>query len=109
MKRSNHRIKYLLRLIAFFSVVFTLLIQPMIQSFACFEEQDFELVDIDTEKDSNEKENQEEDSKDKKIELQCLSSYYDANLFIKKSSLFGEQYLKWDFTLETHIPPPERA
>lgn len=109
MKKSNHNITYILRLLAVVSIVCAMMIQPTIQSLAYLNNQDFELVEMDTEENSNEKESQEEDSIDENTELELSSPHYNPNMLIKKSSIFGKQHLKWDFTLETHIPPPEQA
>ncbi len=109
MKDSKHNISSILKLLAFVSVICVMLIQPVIQSLAYFDTINFELADIDTKKDSNEKENLDEDSKDEKIELQVSSPCYLTNVFIKKPSIFSKQNLKWDFTFETHLPPPEQV
>ena len=115
MKKSSHNIVSLLRLLAFIVGICAMVIRPAIQSLNYLDKQDFELVDINSnEKDSNEKnsdesENQENDNKDEKVELQLSSLHYNTNTFIKKSSIFGVHFVKWDFTLETHIPPPQTS
>jgi hypothetical protein len=86
-----------------------MLIQPVIQSLTYLDTINFELADIDAKKDSNEKENLDEDGKDKKVELQFSSPCYLTSVCIKKPSIFSIQNLKWDFTFETHLPPPEQV
>jgi hypothetical protein len=109
MKESKHNILSILKLLAFVSVICAMFIQPAIQSLSYLDTTNFELADMDAKKDSNEKENLDEDSKDEKVELQVSSPCYLIRVFVKKPSIFSKQNLKWDFTFETHLPPPEQV
>ncbi|WP_109299196.1 hypothetical protein [Aquimarina sp. AU474] len=112
MNEKKENIKNFLRQTIFILVVFTMIIQPITQTFAFFTQSDYELAnydyDKDTKKKKKKKEKKEKDSKDEKIEIQVSEySYLFANN--KKSLCSWAQASLWDVHLEILIPPPERV
>ena len=95
--------------VLFFALVFgSIILQPMVESMAVSEPEAFSWFDLEAENDSSEKETQElEDTKDKKVELRFINEEANSIDFLKKESIFGQQYLKSDVIIDTHDPPPE--
>lgn len=109
MKKLNHNITYIVRLLAVVSIVCAMMIQPTMQSFAYLNNQGFELVELDSEENSNEKENQEEDSKEKKVEFQVLDI---CDQYLHYVALQNSHKIQVRFTniiKDIPSPPPDLA
>lgn len=90
-------------------VVCTMTIQPVLESLVCIDKQDIEYVDINIEKDSNETDNQQEDSKDEKVEFQNPPFGHIAFYYVSlKNSQSLVLSLK-DLIKDIPIPPPDVA
>ncbi|WP_299212325.1 hypothetical protein [uncultured Aquimarina sp.] len=96
------------RQFVFIFVVCTMVIQPVTQTFDFLFQEDYELVNYDWDKNA-EKEKQEKDSKDEKIEILLTSDYSYQFTNNKKSLCPWSQTSLWDVHLEIPIPPPEQV
>ena len=93
----------------FFTVLFGVLLQPVTKTIAFLAEDGFELVELGAGEDPDEEGNQEDDSKDEKIELQVLNTQQINFAYLSKNSCYKILQFLWDFNLEIPIPPPELA
>ena len=108
MKQFSNIIALGFRVLIFALVFGSIILQPVVESLAVSEPQAFSWLDLEAENDPSEKETQEvEDSKEKKVELRFVNEEVASTEFVKKVSIFGQQYLKSDFIIDTHDPPPE--
>tara|TARA_B110000093_G_C12949887_1_gene402016 strand:- start:831 stop:1163 length:333 start_codon:yes stop_codon:yes gene_type:complete len=108
MKQFSNIIALGFRVLIFALVFGSIILQPVVESLAVSEPQAFSWLDLEAENDSSEKETQEvEDSKEKKVELRFVNEEVASTEFVKKVSIFGQQYLKSDVIIDTHDPPPE--
>ena len=108
MKQFSYIIALGFRVLIFALVFGSIILQPVVESMAASEPQAFSWLDLESETDSSEKETQEvKDSKDKKVELRFVIEETTSSVFIKKTSIYGQQYLKSEVTIDTHDPPPE--
>ena len=108
MKQLSYIIALGFRVLIFGLVFSSIVLQPVVESMAVSESQAFSWLDMETESDSSEKENQEvEDSKDKKVEIRLTKEESPVNTYLKRGSIFGVHFLKMDITIDTHDPPPE--
>ncbi|MFD2561257.1 hypothetical protein [Aquimarina rubra] len=103
--KTQHNIHFF-RQFAFVFVVCTMVIQPVTQTFDFLFQDDYELVNYDWDKNA-EKEKQEKDGKDEKIEILLTSDYSYHVSYHKKSFCSWLQTSLWDVHLEIPIPPPE--
>ena len=94
-----------------FALVFgSIIAQPIVESMRVSDLQGFSWLDIESENDSSEKENQEiEDVKNQKVELRFINEESTLSDVVKRASIFGLHFLKMDITIDTHDPPPEAA
>lgn len=92
-----------------FIVVGSMTVAPLVFSLEDFKSTELVLEDTCLEKQSNDKESQEEeDTKDEKEEVFLLIfSQYNLAL-IENTTIYSAQNHLMGFTLETHIPPPEQ-
>ena len=110
MKQFSDIIATGFRLLIFSLVFSSIILQPVVESIVVSEPQAFSWLDIETENDSNEKENKElEDTKDKKVDLRFLKEETTTRVFIQKKAVFWSHYSLLDVTIDTHDPPPEVA
>ena len=109
MTKSNHYITNLLRVFAFVSVVCAIVIQPAMESLGYLDNQNFELVDIDAEKETNDKENQEENVKDEKVELQILNFCQNNYYYLLFKDINNIQISFKNITKDIPSPPPDLA
>lgn len=107
MKLFCSNILSFIRYSVFFTVLFGVLLQPAIKTITFFTEDGFELVELGMGEDSDEEGNQEDDSKDEKIELQILNSSQINFAFLSECSCYKVLQSLWDFDIEIPIPPPE--
>lgn len=108
MKQFSYIIALGFRVLIFALVFGSIVLQPVVESMAASEPQAFSWLDLEAETDSSEKETQEvKDSKDKKVELRFVIEETTSSVFIKKTTIYGQQYLKSEVTIDTHDPPPE--
>ncbi|WP_299256297.1 hypothetical protein [uncultured Aquimarina sp.] len=94
------------RQFVFIFVVCTMIIQPVIQTFDFLFQDNYELANYDWDK-NTEKEEQEKDGKDEKIEILITSDYSYQFTQNKKSQCPWLQTYLCDVYQEIPIPPPE--
>jgi len=99
----------LLRHFAFIAVVYAMVIQPAMQTFAFFSRADHVWAYLDLEEDTNGEERQENDGKDEKIDFQNVSVYEYHLTHYERLSYYDQQRPICDFGLEIPIPPPEQV
>ena len=95
---------------AFVVVVFSLLLQPIYQAIAVFNNDDIELVAIDWEDDASDEEDKQEDDTiedEERTEPQLLNSQRHAFFNIATISNYDVFEFVLDFNLEILIPPPK--
>ena len=110
MKQFSNIIALGFRVLIFALVFGSIILQPVVESLAVSEPQAFSWLYLEAENDSSEKETKEvEDSKEKKVEIRFVYEEVATANFVKKASIFGQQYLKSDVIIDTHDPPPETA
>ena len=104
MKQFSYIIALGFRVLIFALVFGSIILQPVVESLAVSEPQAFSWLDLEAENDSSEKETQEvEDSKEKKVELRFVNEEVASTEFVKKASIFGQQYLKSDVIIDTYF------
>jgi hypothetical protein len=95
--------------ISFVLVLCVMILQPISETFSCFSDANYELVDIDWEDDTDKKEKEEKSEENKKIEPQPIHSTI---AYCDLSNANANHYLqlsKWSCHLEILIPPPRQA
>jgi|TARA_B110000503_G_scaffold90527_1_gene136906 hypothetical protein len=109
MRKNKHKLLPIFGLMTLFIVVGSMIVAPLVFSLEDFKSTELVLEDTTLEKQSNEKESQEEeDTKDEKEEV-FLLNFSQYNLAsIKSNTIYSAQNYLMNFTLETHIPPPEQ-
>ena len=109
MKKNKHKLLPIFGLMTLFIVVGSMVIAPLVLSIDHYKNIELVLDDVSFEKQSNKKENQEEeDTKDEKEEVFLLSFSQDNPTSIKRNTIYSTQNYLMGFTLETHIPPPKQ-
>ena len=109
MKKNKHKLLPIFGLMTLFIVVGSMVIAPLVLSIDHYKNIELVLDDVSFEKQSNKKENQEEeDTKDEKEEVFLLSFSQDNPTSIKRNTIYSAQNYLMGFTLETHIPPPKQ-
>ena len=109
MKKNKHKLLPIFGLMTLFIVVGSMVIAPLVLSIDHYKNIELVLDDVSFEKQSNKKENQEEeDTKDEKEEVFLLSFAQDNPTSIKRNTIYSSQNYLMGFTLETHIPPPKQ-
>lgn len=109
MRKNKHKILPIFGLMTLFIVVGSMVIAPLVLSIDHYKNIELVLDDVSFEKQSNKKENQEEeDTKDEKEEVFLLSFSQDNPTSIKRNTIYSTQNYLMGFTLETHIPPPKQ-
>ena len=109
MRKNKHKILPIFGLMTLFIVVGSMVIAPLVLSIDHYKNIELVLDDVSFEKQSNKKENQEEeDTKDEKEEVFLLSFSQDNPTSIKRNTIYSAQNYLMGFTLETHIPPPKQ-
>lgn len=110
MKTDNHNhIVTLLRQLAFITILCTMVAQPLMQTIVLLGNFNYELADFEKGEGSDDEEKQEDDSKDKKIELQIVSPSTHRYIYDDTTLDYLKQNFKWNFSLEIPIPPPEQV
>lgn len=90
-------------------LVGVMILQPSIMTLGCIDQNSYALTDIESEDDTSEKEQQEDETKNEKIELQTVS-LIDSVFFNIQSDPFSNGLpLVRGVILETQLPPPEQA
>ena len=109
MRKNKHKLLPIFGLMTLFIVVGSMVIAPLVLSIDHYKNIELVLDDVSFEKQSNKKENQEEeDTKDEKEEVFLLSFSQDNPTSIKRNTIYSTQNYLMGFTLETHIPPPKQ-
>ena len=109
MNTEKHPITHMFKIFIFTTIMCAMIFQPIAQTFILVNNSDIELADMDSKENPNERESQEEDPKEEKIELQIVNAHCYDFLLVKQALNLEEEHPTWDFDLETHIPPPEQA
>ena len=110
MKQLSYIISLGFRTLIFALVFGSIVLQPLVESMSVSESQVFSWLDLETENDTSEKETKElKDTKNKKVELRFVIEETAKDVSLKKPSIFWNDYLISEVTIDTHDPPPEEA
>jgi len=104
---QRHTLSGLIKHITFIVILLGMLLQPLAETIALCIDSDIEFAQLNNEKESDEKEKLEEDTKTEKIELQVIYEYNRHLGYASSSIRYEAQHLPWDFSIEIPIPPPE--
>ncbi|WP_128755332.1 hypothetical protein [Aquimarina sediminis] len=88
-------------------MLFAMGIQPITQMLALVTDFTYELVEVDSEEDTDKEEKQEDDHKDNKLKLQIVSPFDHSHYSIAVSNDTNNSLICYGFDMEIPIPPPD--
>lgn len=103
MRLSIAYILNFFKLLVVYVVIYTMIFQPLAQSFYAIEASSYELIDLEKESDKNE----EHTDTDEKVKLQFINFYGIDLQYVTNNTISSSIASEGDFVLEIPIPPPD--
>jgi len=108
MKHQGINILTIFRQLIFTLVLLSMLSQPLLKIIdTMLHDNHIEFAQFDGEDESDEKETQENESEDEKIEAKIIHIFGSSSLYFNELSSYTIVPSTCDFSIEIPIPPPE--